>query len=106
MSDDALDHYFQAYADEPRRRGQLELYRSGEFSKLEPYRGRLAALGVPALILWGADDPFAPVSGARRFQEELPGSELVVVDGAGHFVFADAPDRCTDAVVSFLDRLD
>jgi haloalkane dehalogenase len=105
MTDDALDHYFQAYADEPRRRGQLELYRSGEFSKLEPYRGRLAALGVPALILWGADDPFAPVSGARRFHEELPGSDLVVVDGAGHFVFADAPDRCADAVVSFLDRL-
>jgi haloalkane dehalogenase len=105
MTDDALDEYFKAYADEPRRRGQLELYRSGDFAKLEAYDGRLAALGVPALILWGADDPFAPVGGARRFEAELPGSELVVVDGAGHFVFADAPDRCADAVVSFLDRL-
>ncbi len=59
--DDARE-YFKAFADEPRRRGQLELYRSGDFEKLEPYDGRLAALDVPFLALWGEDDPFAPVA--------------------------------------------
>jgi haloalkane dehalogenase len=105
MTDEALDHYFQAYADEPRRRSQLDLYRSGDFSKLEAYDGQLGALGVPALILWGEDDPFAPVAGAKRFERELPDTELVVVDGAGHFVFADAPEQCAGAIVRFLDRL-
>jgi haloalkane dehalogenase len=105
MTDETLDHYFQAYADEPRRRSQLDLYRSGDFSKLEAYDGRLAALGVPALLLWGEDDPFAPVAGAHRFERELPDTELVVVDGAGHFVFADAPERTAEAILSFLDRL-
>src|SRR5215212_3582936 len=65
--------YFKAFADEPRRRGQLELYRSGEFSELEAYDGRLAALGVPFLALWGEDDPFAPVAGAQRFAREGAG---------------------------------
>src|ERR671917_491035 len=57
IDDEALDEYFKAFADEPRRRGQLELYRSGDFSKLAPYQGQLAGLGVPFLALWGESDP-------------------------------------------------
>jgi pimeloyl-ACP methyl ester carboxylesterase len=105
MTSEAIDEYFKAFADDRRRRGQLELYRSGDFSKLEPYDGRLAALGVPTLLLWGADDAFAPVAGAHRLERELPDTELVVLDGAGHFVFDDAPAPTTAAVLSFLRGL-
>jgi haloalkane dehalogenase len=101
----AVDEYWKAFADEPRRRGQLELYRSGDFEKLVAYEGCLAALGVPALILWGEQDPFAPVAGAHRFQRELPGSELVVLEGTGHFVIDDAPERCGEVIAGFLGRL-
>jgi haloalkane dehalogenase len=104
MGDDALDEYWKCFADDDRRRGQLELYRSGDFEKLEPYEGRLAELGVPALVLWGENDPFAPVAGAHRFHKELPDSELVVVD-AGHFVFEDAPEETSRAVVEFAGRV-
>ena len=56
ISEQALDEYFKAYADPVRRRGQLELYRSGDFAELEPYRGRLAAL-VPTLLPFGSEEP-------------------------------------------------
>lgn len=102
----AADEYWKAFADEDRRRGQLELYRSGDFEKLEAYESSLAQLGVPALILWGSDDPFAPVAGAHRFQRELPGSELVVLEGTGHFVIDDAPERCAEMIAGFLGRLE
>jgi haloalkane dehalogenase len=81
----------------------LELYRSGDFSKLESYD--LAALGVPTLLLWGEDDEFAPVAGAHRFQRELPDTELVVVGGARHFVWEDAPAECAAALTGFLARV-
>jgi pimeloyl-ACP methyl ester carboxylesterase len=103
MSDEAIAEYWKGYADETRRRGQLELYRSGDFSKLEGYD--LAALGVPTLLLWGEDDAFAPVAGAHRFQRELPATELVVVDGARHFVWEDAPEECAAALTGFLARV-
>ena len=106
IDDAAIDEYWKAFEDEERRRGQLDLYRSGDFEKLEPYQGRLAELGVPTLILWGAKDEFAPVAGAHRFSKEIPGSELTVLDGAGHFVFEDAPDEAAAAVAGFLRRLD
>ena len=105
VDDRALDEYFKAFADEPRRRGQLELYRSGEFAELAAYQGRLASLGVPALVVWGADDAFVPVAGAYRFRRELPDAEMAVLEGAGHFVFEDAPDAANAAVVEFLRRL-
>jgi haloalkane dehalogenase len=102
IGEDAVDEYFKAFADEPRRRGQLELYRSGDFEKLAAYEGRLAALGVPFLALWGEDDAFAPVSGGRRFVDEVPGGRLVVIPGTGHFVFADAPEAAAKALAEFL----
>jgi haloalkane dehalogenase len=104
IGDDAIDEYWKAFGDEDRRRGQLELYRSGDFEKLAPYEGRLAELGVPSLVLWGEGDSFAPVAGAHRFHKELPDSELVVLD-AGHFVFEEAPEESTRAVVRFAERL-
>ena len=104
MTDDALDEYWKSYADDAHRRGILELYRSGDFEKLNAYEGRLAGLGLPALIVWGAQDSFAPVALAQRFHEELPGSELVIVDDAGHFVWEDAPEETTGTLVDFLKR--
>ena len=103
MTDEAIAEYSKAFADETRRRGQLELYRSGDFSKLEAYD--LAALAVPTLLLWGEDDAFAPVAGAHRFQRELPDTELVVVDGARHFVWEDASEECASALTAFLGRV-
>jgi haloalkane dehalogenase len=98
----AAAEYFKAYATPERRQGQLDLYRSGDFEKLAPYEHRLAALDVPTLLLWGAEDPFAPVAGAQRLRQRIPEAELVVVDGSGHFVFEDEPARCAREVVRFL----
>jgi haloalkane dehalogenase len=104
MSDQALAEYWKGFADETRRLGHLEMYRSGDFEKLAPYEGRLAALAVPTLIMWGEQDRFASVRMAHRFHSELPGSELAVLDGAGHFVWDDEPERAAGALIDFLER--
>jgi haloalkane dehalogenase len=104
IDDSAVDEYWKAFATEEGRRGPLELYRSGNFEKLEPYQGKLGELGVPMLILWGEDDEFAPVAGAHRFHNEVPGSKLVIVEGSGHFVYEDDPERCAREVLAFLDE--
>jgi len=103
MTGEALDEYWKAYADDERRRGQLEMYRSGDFAKLR--RFDLASLGVPVLLVWGEEDEFAPLAGAHRFERELQDTELVVVDGARHFVWDDAPEECAEALTAFLARV-
>jgi haloalkane dehalogenase len=94
--------YWKTFATEEGREGILELYRSGDFEKLDAYDGQLGALEVPTLILWGENDVFAPVAGAYRFKRELPAAKVVLLKDAGHFVYADEPQRCADEIVEFL----
>jgi haloalkane dehalogenase len=105
FSDEDIDAYWKPFAEGRGREATLEFYRSMDFEKLAPYEGRLGALGVPTLLLWGAEDKFAPIGGARRFQREIPGAELVAIDGAGHFVFETEPERCASELVRFLGDL-
>lgn len=102
MSQQAIREYWKGFSDSVRRRGHLELYRSGDFDKLAPYEGRVAALGVPTLVLWGERDSFAGVKMAHRFHAEIPGSKLIVLDDAGHFIWEDEPVRSAAAASEFL----
>jgi len=96
---------WKGVADEPRRRAVLALYRSADFDKLAPYEPRLPELAAPTLLLWGANDRFAPVSGAHRFARMLPDHRLVVLEDAGHFVFEEQPERTAAEVGNFLRRV-
>jgi haloalkane dehalogenase len=104
MTKDAVDEYWKAFADDARRIAQLDLYRSQDFKKLAPYEGCLSRLAVPALIIWGDRDPTASTDVARRFERELPGSELAILEGVGHFLWDDVPAIATRLLVEFLDR--
>ncbi|MEA2418479.1 MAG: hypothetical protein QOE60_685, partial [Thermoleophilaceae bacterium] len=96
FDDAAVDEYWKGLADDAHRANALELYRSGDFEKLAGYR--LADLAVPVLLVWGESDEFAPLAGAHRFARELADTELVAIEGAGHFVWDEQPERCTAAL--------
>ncbi len=102
FSDEDIDAYWRPFKEGRGRGATLEFYRSMDFEKLRAYDGGLAELSVPTLLLWGAEDKFAPISGARRFQRDIPGAELVAIEGAGHFVFETDPGRCSRELVRFL----
>lgn len=101
----AIDEYFKGFATVERRRAGLALYRSGNFEELARYQGRLAAMAVPTLILWGADDDYAPVATAYRFKKEIPHADMAILEGAGHFVMEDEPERVSGEIAAFLGAL-
>lgn len=103
FSDEDIDAYWRPFERGRGREATLEFYRSMDFEKLAPYEGKLAELQVPTLLLWGAEDKFAPLAGARRLQREIASAELCVIEDAGHFVFDQEPQRCAKEVVAFLD---
>jgi haloalkane dehalogenase len=100
----AVDEYWKAFSTAAGRRGMLELYRSFDNDELKPYQGRLAELGVPALILWGQRDDYLPLDYASRFAGEIPGAELVLLESTRHFLFEDEPERSGQEVIGFLRR--
>ena len=65
-------------------------------------RPLLGAIRAPTLILNGADDFFGPRVSARELGA-IPGSQSVVIPGAGHFPFADRPEAFRAELEAFLD---
>jgi pimeloyl-ACP methyl ester carboxylesterase len=59
-------------------------------------------IASPTLLVWGDRDRIIPPPMDRRTQEEIPGSRLVVLRGAGHFPFMDRPDQVTELLLGFL----
>ena len=53
----------------------------------------LPRVGASTLLVWGTEDDAVPVAHARRMEELIPDSGLVLFEGAGHFAYLDDPDR-------------
>ena len=70
--------------------------------RLEAQAGkRLGSIGAPALVVWGPQDPYLPLSFGRAYAERLPNAELLELDGAGHWPWIDRPDAI-DRIVGFV----
>jgi pimeloyl-ACP methyl ester carboxylesterase len=68
-------------------------------------RAELAAVGCPALVLWGAADVQVPLTDAFEYARRLR-ADVRVVPGAGHLLIGERPDACLDAIESFADGLE
>jgi pimeloyl-ACP methyl ester carboxylesterase len=60
------------------------------------------AAGLPTLIVWGTEDPVIPVRHARIAHEAMPGSQLQLFEGAGHFPHRDDPVRFANVLHEFI----
>jgi pimeloyl-ACP methyl ester carboxylesterase len=61
----------------------------------------LQKLDVPALVIHGSDDPLIPVAAAKDTAENIPGAELVILDGVGH----DFPDVSIEPIINAIVSL-
>lgn len=55
----------------------------------------------PTLVLWGKDDPFFTVAGARAFGRDLPDAQIALVDG-GHFLLETHGPYAAHRIRTFL----
>jgi len=64
-------------------------------------RPLLPRLTMPTLVITGSED-FITGPRAAADLAAIPGVESVILDGAGHMIFVDAPEQFRQAVLSFL----
>lgn len=55
----------------------------------------------PSLLIWGTEDRDTPLSAAAVFEQNIPDSGLVRVEGAGHYAHLDRPDFVYRVLDSF-----
>jgi pimeloyl-ACP methyl ester carboxylesterase len=98
-----IDKMYDDY-DRGTRRTVLALYRAtpspGEMS--ETLGPALKQLHKPALVVWGAQDPYAGAEYAERQREFFDVQDVLVLPDSGHWPFIDDPDPVARAVVDFV----
>ncbi|RYF76560.1 MAG: alpha/beta fold hydrolase [Comamonadaceae bacterium] len=63
---------------------------------------RLAEVGTPVLLVWGAEDKTVPPSVGRTVRKALPGSRLAVLDGAAHTAYYEKAELFNRVLSDFL----
>jgi pimeloyl-ACP methyl ester carboxylesterase len=66
--------------------------------------GKLGALKMPVLILWGKQDHLIPVSEGEAIHHAIPQSEMQIFDGCGHLLPEQCAARVGPVVKGFLDE--
>lgn len=79
--------------DRRTRRAVLNLYRdardvSGWSETITPV---LAAADLPAMVVWGAGDPYLPVTFAEHQRQAFPSADIHILADSGHWPFIDDP---------------
>lgn len=67
-------------------------------------RAGLAAIRCPTLIVGGTEDPGAPAEALTRMNQQIAGSQLVMLEGAGHLSNIDQSGPFTATLTEFLRR--
>ena len=57
---------------------------------------------LPTQIIWGREDPIVPLSAGQVFNDSIPGSQLAIIDNAGHRPEIEQTDEFVRIVQEFL----
>ena len=66
---------------------------------------RLKAITLPTLIIVGAQDMGTPLAASQAINQQIKGSELVVLDPASHLSNLEQPEAFTNDLEQFLKRV-
>jgi pimeloyl-ACP methyl ester carboxylesterase len=64
-----------------------------------------ARVAVPTLIPWGTEDRNKPANEADALQQLIPGSQLIRVPDAGHYVHEEAAEDVAAAILAWLETI-
>lgn len=81
-----------------------DIWLSEEFQSFD-IRPECAAIQAPVLAIQGTEDAYGSLRQIHDIQAQLPAAELAIIEHCGHSPHRDQPDRLTDTVAGFLQRL-
>lgn len=99
-TDDEIAAYVEAYSQPGALRGGFNCYRAA-------FRGGMQSSGdltikTPTTVLWGDSDPILPFAWSDRLTEFFPNLTLKKMEGVGHFMMREAPERVNAEIIAFM----
>jgi pimeloyl-ACP methyl ester carboxylesterase len=102
LSREQLDRIYEALRPWATKRAVLKLYRASPAKTAAAPREALRQLDRPALVIWATEDAYLPTEQAERQQQSFPSARVELLEGHGHWVMIEDPERVASLVVPFL----
>lgn len=102
LSDADLDEYLRPFLGDEGVRTFVRVLSALDGRGLENLELRLAALEIPALVLWGEEDAFVDVGVAERLGDVLARASVALLPGCGHFLLEDATETVAPLMFQWL----
>ncbi|HEV7183679.1 MAG: alpha/beta fold hydrolase [Actinomycetales bacterium] len=83
----------------------LDAYAGDPYMHDPTLLGRLSAIDVPTLVIWGESDGVFSVEFGRAFAAAIPGARFVTVAEAGHLPWIEEPSPVFAAIDEFTESL-
>jgi len=101
-TDEEIEAYTDAYAQPGALRGGFNCYRA-------TMRGGMQSSGdlvihAPTTVLWGTKDSILPYEWTDNLPQFFSNLTLKKMDGVGHFMMREAPERVNAEIVAFMGQ--
>jgi len=104
ITDEQIDTYAYYGSLPGAREAVMETAKQLVPDDFEALTARYQTIQAPVLIIWGADDQVVPLEVGKKFQRDLPNSEMVILPHCGHIPPEEEALKTTQSISTFLKK--
>jgi len=103
LTPELFDKFWEQMKTKEGRRAFLHFAKCLNNQHLLEISDKLKQLPIPVMIIRGVADVYLDAKISEKLNSEIPGSQLIRFDKAGHFLQQDEPDRLAKTLQEFFE---
>lgn len=105
FSNELMEFFYKPMKTSAGRKAFLHFAKCLDNKNLTEIENELRHLKVPVLIVRGMGDVYLDASISSKLHSEIPGSKLVEIETAGHFIQEDEPEKLSASIINFIQEV-
>lgn len=98
ISEAITNRYYDLLLCEGNRQALIDIFKQ----RAVPNPDNIKNVHAPTLIIWGKDDQMIDVSNGLRFNQDIQGSLIRIIDHSGHVPMEETPRAVYQAMINFV----
>lgn len=100
VTDELTQRYHELILRSGNRRAALSLFKN----PMRADTALISGIKIPTLIIWGKEDQLISYKQAYKFQRDIQGSQLLMLEHVGHVPMEEAPDMVSASILKFMNE--
>ncbi len=104
FTDELMDYFYKPMKTSAGRKAFLHFAKCLDNRNLTEIENELRQLKIPVLIIRGLGDVYLDASISEKLHSEIPGSKLIEIETAGHFIQEEEPEQISASIINFIRK--